>query len=194
MQIKPGVIGFSTFSKFKFDIKHIFGLFIRFFTSSQITHSFIITKPFGDNIPSVLEASDLCAMVPFEKKYLNNPDELFILFKIEDKYLENAEKASDECFIEFAGVQYAFASIPWFIWRWFNEKLLKRSITNEKNWFTDNIVCSELVYWFLIKLHPIFKELLKDFNGDTIQAEDIFKIAKQNPDVFKIIYNKGIII
>ena len=58
----------------------------------------------------------------------------------------------------------------------------------ETNWMSQGVICSELCYYWLTYLG--LGELVKDFNPDTIQAQDLFEIVQSRPDVFELVESK----
>lgn len=184
--LKPGDIGFTSNLEGGF-----FGFLadcIRFFTKSDISHSMVITQPMAGE-ETVIEAVKVVQVIPFDKYYRNEKLEAYEIFRIKPGIVTDKaiKKSLDYCFKEFAGVNYGTLQLAWFIWRWFNETVLKKDIRHDKNWMSDGVICSELVYYFLYNLGPVFRELIKDFNPDTIQAQDIKTICVNNPDLFYIV-------
>lgn len=190
--IQSGDIGFS--SNWKKDWSGFLAKCIRFFTRSKISHSFIITDPVY-NIESVQEASMLVQVVPFKEHYREDATQTYKVYRIKDQYASQAQK--DEslkyCFNEFAGVTYGKLQLIWFVYRWFNEKVLRRDVRKQKNWMADGVICSELVYHYLHNLGPIFQDLLKEFNPDTIQAQDILNIVEANSQIFEMVESKDLV-
>jgi hypothetical protein len=184
---KPGMIGFSN------NKKGILPKLIRFFTDSHISHAFIITDEIAGQ-PAVQEASLLVQIVPLEKYYVNDDTQDYELYEIHPEYASKLAmyESRKRVFNELAGEKYGKLQLVWFPWRWFNEKVLRRDIRKTKNWMTDGVICSELQYWYLWYLGKTFQELLKDYNPDTIQAEDLRRIVKKNPHIFKLVERKGL--
>lgn len=58
-------------------------------------------------------------------------------------------------------------------------------VTHQKNWMTEGVICSELVWHFLDRLGPKFSEAVKHLNPDTTNAEDILKVVRSRSDLFK---------
>jgi hypothetical protein len=182
--LEPGMIGFSNNKKG--------GFLIRFFTRSNITHSFVLMFPLN-GITAVEEASASVQIVPFEPHYTNNPNEDYYLYRIRPEYAspDAVVKALTRVFEEFAGVKYGWLQLLWFPYRWFKETILRqKNVHREKNWFTRGVICSELQYWYLIYLHPVFTELLKDYDGDTIEPSDLLDVVKANPHIFEFVISK----
>lgn len=182
---KPGMIGFSN------NKKGLLPKLIRWFTDSEISHAFIMTDNIADE-PTVQEAALLVQIVPLEKYYVKDDTQSYWLYEVHHDYASELTmyESRKKCFNEFAGVKYGKLQLVWFPWRWFNEKVLRRDIRKSKNWMTDGVICSELQYWYLYNLGPTFQDLLKDYNPDTIQAEDLRRIVSKNPKIFKLVESK----
>ncbi|CAK0741563.1 hypothetical protein CCP1ISM_130014 [Azospirillaceae bacterium] len=177
---KPGQIVFST------NPNSIHSKIVRFFTNSPYSHTFMITRSFGE-IEAAQEAGMIISVVPFDKNYRQAKEERYVIYEIDPKFVseEQISKSLSYCFNEYNGVQYGYLSLLWFVYRWANEKLLRRNVNHEKNWLANGVICSELVYYFLCNLGPIFEAMMAPFNPDTIQPEDIRQIILANPEIFK---------
>lgn len=177
--MKAGLIGISN------NKKGLFPWLIRFFTMSKWTHCFItLGKIQGED--SVFEAGQLVQIVPFETHYSLDPTETFLLFEINANAItaSSIDEALSSCFYSYAGAQYGYLQLPWFIYRWLMKVLFKTEIKKGKNWFTQGIICSELVYHYLWLLGPQFQSALSSYSHDTIQAQDILDIMGVNPHLF----------
>jgi len=180
-KIEPGMLGFSNNKKG--------GGLIRFFTRSNISHSFVITFPLN-GIVAVEEASASVQVVPFVSHYVGNPNYAFYIYKVVADYVtpQDIENAVTKIFEEFAGVKYGWLQLLYFPYRWFKETILrKKDVHREKNWFTKGVICSELSFWYMKYLDPAFSELLRDFDGDTVQPDDLLKIVQANPKIFQLV-------
>lgn len=178
---RPGMIGFSN------NKKGLLPKLIRFFTDSSISHAFIMTDDVCGQ-PTVQEAALLVQVVPLQKYYVEDDTQSYWLYEISSEHASDKAKAAAmaKVFNEFAGVKYGKLQLVWFPWRWLNEQF-GRDIRKTKNWMTDGVICSELQYWYLWYLGPTFQELLKEYNPDTVQAEDLRRIVVKNPHIFKLI-------
>lgn len=182
--IPKGSIGFSN-NKTSF-----IGKLIRLFTNSGITHSFIITFPRGNDV-WFEEASNVVAEGKFENNYVNDPNTSYWVYKIKDGLVPEAttDTALQYCLDNYLGVEYGFFQLLWFPYRWLMSKFGK-DIRKQKNWMSDGVICSELVYDYLTQLGPQFADLVKDFNSDTIQAQDILDIVIAHPELFELVDQK----
>ena len=180
MNIKSGMIGFSN------NKVGLLPKLIRFFTKSTISHTFILTQ-FIENEPTVQEASLLVQIVPFNKYYIEDNTQSYWIYEIKQELVskEQIDQSLTYCFKEFAGVKYGKLQLLWFPYRSLME-FFRKDVRKQKNWLSDGVICSELVFYYLYNLGELFQNLLKDFNPDTIQAEDIRQIVINNPDIFTL--------
>jgi hypothetical protein len=182
MKAKPGMIGFSN-NKIGWLPK-----LIRFFTNSHISHALVITEDVC-GITSVQEASIIVQVVPLDKYYRNNPNCSYWIYSLTKATEEEKKEALKYCYNEYAGDKYGFLQLLWFIYRWFCVSILKQNekeVVKRKNWLSDGVICSEFQYGYLTHVNEYYANLLKEFNPDTIQAEDLRKIVEANPDAFKL--------
>jgi hypothetical protein len=175
----PGCIGFSG----PRTGGSLFQKLIKFFTGSKWSHSFIVTLPFAGE-DAVQEAVMAVQVVPLSR-YRDDPNCAYEIYRVAVS-AEAIPVALEYCFNEYAGIKYGYLQLPWFAWRWINEKI-GRDIRKENNWLTDGVICSELVYDYLKQLSPYTFELLSGFNPDIIQSEDIYRIVKAHPEAFQLI-------
>jgi hypothetical protein len=183
---KEGMIGFSN------NKKGFLPAIIRFFTKSKISHAFIVARNYGDQA-SVQEAGMVVQLGPLERLYTNNPSEDYWIYDCTKVTLEQKLKALDYCFKEYAIVEYGYLQLLWFVYRWFCVEILKQNnkdVTRRNNWLSKGVICSELQYEYLIQLGGEYAELVRDFNQDTIQAEDLRLIVASRPDLFCLIEYK----
>lgn len=164
---KSGSIGFSSGKGF-------FSNAIRFFSKSHWSHSFLITHP-ENTIPSVLEASQLVQKVPYSR-YGGVDHEIY---EIDSPNISNT---LDYIYVTYAGAQYGYLQILWFMWRWLNS-LIGRKLT-ESNWFPNEIICSELVIDYLNALGEPYKSLFEELDPNVVSPQDIYEIVKANPQWF----------
>ena len=162
---------------------------IRFFTNSTISHTdFTMGKIVKEE--SVLSAQALMSVLPlctyFWDEYFT-----FTIYEIEGVPEKELEKIVRAMYIDFAGKKYGFMQLPWFIYRWFMERLGK-DVRKQHNWFAKNNICSELVWMYLVKVskgrdYGRFPELyakLNEWNRDTVSPQDIKVIVESFPEIF----------
>jgi len=158
---------------------------ICYFTNSQWSHSFLITTPIA-GVASVQEAAGQgVQIVPFENHYVIAPG-FFQLYDISREYAteEDIRKSLAQCHTIYSGDKYGTLQILWFPYRAFMERIFKKDVRHQKNWLSNGVICSELLYHFLSGLGPVFAEMLSPFNPDTIQSEDLYQIFQAHPEVF----------
>jgi hypothetical protein len=184
MSISPGMIFLSN------NKKGFFPAAIRFFTSSKISHSGLGFFPFGNN-PSVIEAGSLVQVVPFAKHYkLDESKQYWAYQLIKVKSTNEMNQSLNKLFYQFAGVQYGYLQLIWFMYRWINEKIFRRDVRHQKNWLSDGVICSELCWHYLNNFGGEYAELVSGFNPDTIQAQDIWNLILSRPDLFRLAEKK----
>jgi hypothetical protein len=44
-----------------------------------------------------------------------------------------------------------------------------------------------LPFWYLKYLDPLFSELLREYDGDTVRTNDLLTAVKARPDVFQLL-------
>ncbi|MGB2960620.1 MAG: hypothetical protein WBD30_17205 [Bacteroidota bacterium] len=177
----PGMIGFSNNKEG--------GRIIRFFTRSRISHTFVFTFTLK-GIPAVQEASASVQIVPFLSRYHGNPSYSYEVYEVTAGSVteEDVESTLSRIFEEFAGVKYGWLQTLWFPYRWFLEAVLgRRDVHRKKNWFTHGVICSELLFWYLKYLDPLFSTLLKEYDADTIQPGDLLEVVKAHPEYFRLV-------
>lgn len=184
--LKIGDIGFS--SSYGTGFRRFLSNSIRFFTKSKFSHVLMITDDV-EKIEAVQEADIIVQVVPFDRNYRKCETEKYRMYRPSAPEVDKV-RAAKRCFMEFAGVTYGKLQLIWFVYRWFNENLFKRDVRHQKNWMADGVICSELVYWYLWYLGDPYQNLLKPWNPDTIQAQDILTIVEANPELFELIEEK----
>jgi len=182
-----GDVGFS--SNHEKGLSGLLSSLIRFFTKSKFSHTFMMTEDI-QGVEAVQEAGSIVQIVPFNSHYRNNSTQGYVVFR--PKASDEAKaKSTKECFEEFAGVTYGRLQLLWFVYRAVAE-FFGKDVRKNKNWMSDGVICSELVYYYLCGLGEEYQELLKDFNPDTIQAQDILTIVQNNPQLFEMIEIKDV--
>ncbi len=184
--LKTGDIGFS--SNLRGGLGGFFASAIRFFTKSKYSHTLMISD---DTLgaEAVQEAGVIVQVVPFDKYYRHCDKEIYKMYRPKAPEEVKAQSAK-KVFVEFAGVTYGKLQLIWFIYRAVMENVFKKDVRSQKNWMTDGVICSELVYWYLWNLGEPYQSLLKPWNPDTIQAQDILNIVEANPDLFELVEAK----
>ncbi len=176
-----------------FNVKHggFFETAQRFFTGMLYTHAAI---GFGEvtGYESVFEALFAIAITPFERTR-NNTDIDFEVWSLKGVPREHIDAAIHNAYLRFAGEEYGFFQILWFIYRWLNAKL-GRDVRKEGNWFPDHLICSEVVYKFLWDVSadaPSLRTKLNEWNSNSFHAGDVHTVCTALPDVFELIERRG---
>jgi hypothetical protein len=180
---KFGDIGIST-------DKNTLSRLIRFFTRSKVSHTFLIQQPIGGNVVAQ-EAALVVQCVPFEAWYVNSPVREYVLYRpknIEDAFIK---EALDKSFIDYAGQQYGWLQCLWFSWRWF-AGIFGIDVRKETNWYPDGVLCTEIIYDYLINLGPQFAVTMVGVNKDTVDAQDILTAFQMRPDLFELVEEKNL--
>lgn len=172
--------------------KGLFPKLVRFFTRSNISHCGIIFFNLGYGVDTVIESTTLVQIVPFDRNYRNANNEEYVVYEILPKSKVDVSSLLIKTFNQYSGQSYGYFQLLWFVWRWF-VGIFGFDISQNKNWFTENVICSEVLFSFLKehKIHP-FNERLMKLNPDTVQADDLFKLVKSCPDIFRVVESKGI--
>ena len=159
----------------------------RFFTKMPYTHTAIVLEKYmNENV--VLSADELTVILPLNNYFEEDKTEIEIY-----ELLLDFDKISitRDLFLNYSGKKYAFLQVLYFIYRWFNETVLKRDVRKEKNIFNKGQICSELVYLYLCEVaqKTNTKELLdklNEYTKDTIHVGDIANICKSLPQIFAL--------
>lgn len=163
------------------------------FAGPGASHAFLITYPIGiiTPVPMVFEADISVKHTPYWR-YLDDKKFDYWLFSMPNFTNDEIIHAIDKCTNEFSSVTYGFLQWPWFVWRWFHEKVLHTDWRKKRNWFTSGVICSELWYWFVWYAtelrpdkHSKIRAILEQWEPDSIQAYDVKMIMLKNPNEFK---------
>lgn len=183
--IKPGMIGLVSGSSFVSNV-------IKFFTNSKYSHNFLCLFPQGLTA-SILELSSNVKVLPYNI-YNDKDFEKYIIYEVNSSLVSQEEinYSVEKIFKEYTNSHYGFLQLIWFLYKWLMKKLFNKDVRHDKNWFTDGIICSEIIYYFLYNLNSKYRDILKDYNADTIQPADIADIIQNNPHLFKLVYCRNL--
>lgn len=182
--IKAGCVGFSR------NHRGIFPALIRFFTQSHWTHCFITLNPV-QGLEAVLEAGPEVQVVPYIRNYFYSETDTYELYECIGPDAElYIERAASFVYYDYVGEKYGNLQLLWFIYRYIAEAL-GFDVRKQVNWINDGVICSELVYWFIAQLGANYKETLSNYTSSTIHAEDLYRIIKARPDLFKLVAYKS---
>jgi len=128
-----GLIGFST-------SKSWISKVINWFRKSDFSHTFVVLGEI-EGKPVIGEAMEMGVRIAPLSKYLNKNTKLE-LWSIET---DNNPSEPIKKVMDLTGRWYGFFQLVGFVWSWVWEKLgIKKG-----NPFTDGIICSEYVYYYL---------------------------------------------
>jgi hypothetical protein len=144
--------------------------------------------PSLEGYATVIESSELVAVVPFIRNYKTNKDEGYELWDCLQATTSEKERAFARLFYELSGKQYGFFQLFWFIYRWAWEKLFKK--TPKGNWLPSGMICSELNWYYLTFLGGKYAEIVKDLDPNTTHCGDLYKRVQARPDLFKLVESK----
>jgi hypothetical protein len=167
-----------------------FGKFVKFFTKSKLTHTFVCFYPV-QGVDLIFEANERCMLSPYELDYLMNDDEDFILYEV----ITDKDKAPSimDFYLEYSNVAYGYTQLIWFMWRWFTG-LFGIHLDNKKHrkYFVKGILCSELVFYYLQSLNiPALNFKLEQWNANSIDPQELFDLVRYSPELFREIFKKG---
>ncbi|MBN1114137.1 MAG: hypothetical protein JXA66_02230 [Oligoflexia bacterium] len=185
--LKPGDFGFSNSRTFMAALIRFFTGYSRKKNDPPVIHSLLITSPMLDNV-TVEEANFLVQIVPFESHYAAEPEKEYYLFRIKPEFAppEKIKTALDYTFREFAGYHYGYFQLLWFVYRWI-ANMIGVNVSHKKNWMSDGVICSELLWHYLNQLGGKVAELVSQFNPDTVQPQELMNVIKNNQDVFEMV-------
>lgn len=164
---------------------------IRFFTISRLTHSFLITRACDQM--AVLEAGALnVQLVDYTGHYRQKPDVLHWVYRPRKVTAEEAASAISRTFTRFAGENYGWLQLPWFMLR-FGWLILTRRKFRIPNPFPGGIICSELVWHYLLLLGGEYAALARSFTPNEVNAADLETMFLAHPDLFDIVLTPGIL-
>lgn len=155
----------------------------RFFTRMPYTHSaLVLGKVKG--LMSVLSADELVVVIPVNR-YLEEEGTDIEVYrpKFVDWVLIN--QLMPDLYQKHAGKPYGYLQLLYFVFRWLAESF-KIDVRKWKNPFTNNDICSELIFEYLLLTgsKPILFAL-SDYRLDNVHVGDIANICKNNPELFE---------
>ena len=165
--------------------KSFLSTIIRFFSRSRFSHTFV-TMPSIVGVPMCAEDSSAGVdILRFDTGYLQNPSESIEIWQL--SISDQAKDAGLLAVVNELEQGYAYASLPWFGWRWFNG-LFGKDISNQNNWSLKNDVCSGLVRDRYMVGAGI-GSLLAKFGKNSVWPEDISQVMNARPDLFVKVFS-----
>jgi len=149
---------------FSINKNNFFSRFIAKFTKSKWSHCFIVIGPIGQDDALIAESSMSGGVkLNLLSKYKNNHYDLDFI-----DISHACDQADLDHILPLIGHKYGyFQALGYFI-----AKVLRLNT----NPFTDDIICSELVYLFLIETD--LKELIEDLKSNEVVPEDLYERLK----------------
>ncbi len=187
-------------SMIEYDTKNGVSAFLQHRVVGVGTHEAIIGYPQLD-IPVVFE-SDQRVSYDLWMNYLAAMEDNMRVYEIIGATEEGINYAMKYCIKNFLGDGYGYTEWLWFAYKQFNIKILRKDIEviNKqsnwfKNWIVKGMICTELGWWFKSKVaeydHLIkLTSLLSKFSPDTMTARDAWKMAEDNADVFRLVFQR----
>lgn len=153
---------------------------IKWFTSSQFSHSFIM-MPNIFGIPMALEAaSSGVDMTRFDTSYKNNLNEGYEVWNI--KINQMVKDRAIKLILNDLEVSYGYLEFFYFVARKIC-KIFGKDIKNENNWFNkDGIICSQLCVAYLKACEL---NVFSEYGQGSISPQDLQDIFKARPELFE---------
>lgn len=160
---------------------------VKAITRSKWSHAFLLMGNACNEL-SVLESQLNILCVPWIREYVKRDNDYYEVFKPIKASQEDIKRATHYCYYEYSGEVYGFLEIPWFVYRIYAKRWF--GYIAKKNWSSDGIFCSELVFEYLYQLDGEYRELLKDFTPDTASPQDLYELVLSRPDLFEFIIKR----
>ena len=160
---------------------------VKSITKSKWSHSFLLMGDACGEL-SVLEAELSISAVPWQREYVEKDADYYESYRPTSASQEDIDRATKYCYYNYSGEAYGFLEIPWFIYRIYMQRWF--GYTPKKNWSSDGIFCSELVFDYLYQLGGEYRDLLKDFTPDTASPQDLYNLVLSRPDLFQFIVKR----
>jgi len=153
-------------------------------TKSKWSHCFpIIGEAMGEL--SVLEADLDVTMVSFQQMYVNQDKDYYDIYRPIKSSPEAIAAAGKSLYINLAEESYGFLQPLWFLLK----MLLQRANIKlkGKNWFASGIVCSGVLYDYLIALGGEYAQLVSDTGVNNCTPEELYQKVLTRNDLFVLI-------
>ncbi len=149
---------------FSINKKNLFSKFIAWMTDSKWSHCFIVVCPIGLN-DSLIAESSMLGGVKFNllSKYQDGTHDIE-LFDISN----DCSPSDLDSILPLIGHMYGYTQAIGY--------LIAKVLHLKTNPFTDNVVCSELVYLFLFNTK--LKALIKDLDPNEVTPEQLYERLK----------------
>jgi hypothetical protein len=156
---------------------------VRIVTRSKWTHNFcIIGEVLGE--AAVFESNLSVSVSPFRREYIQKTQDAYEIYRPVQATGHQLSQSALQTYWRFAGVDYGFLSLPWFIAR---ALLARFGIRLKKNWASEGVFCSELVCEFLRNMGGEYEALVAELDGNAVSPADLYDIVLKNPHLFVLV-------
>lgn len=160
---------------------------VKSITNSKWSHTFMLVGDILDEL-SVMEADLNILTVPWQREYVEKDADYYEVWRPTKASQEDVARATKYCYHNYSGEVYGFLEIPWFVYRIYMKKWFGISV--KRNWSSDGIFCSELVYDYLYQLGGEYRDLLKNFTPDTASPQDLYDLVLSRLDLFQFVVQR----
>jgi len=167
----------------------------RVFTGLPYTHTAILVNaPYpAIDIDSYFGADLTVSTQPLDKA-LSDPTYLYQMYKPIGWTDEQIRIAFTEVYKRYAGEEYGFLQIAWFIYRGVAERWpFHADVRKGHNWFPNHPICSEVGWWYFYqlaiqRLNDAKKliDRLNEWRPDTFHSGDAARTLQAFPDLFQL--------
>ena len=156
------------------------------FATSPVSHAFVVGFKENGLVPSAFEASLKIQKVPMTN-YTSDPNQYFELWRIANVPQDQIDKAVLQLYLDYAGKDYGYLELPWFIWRKLNA-LVGRDIRSQANWSSVGTFCSQLAFDLMDGI--LFSStIFAPYHANTCTPEDLRQLFRQYPKIFTMVYS-----
>jgi hypothetical protein len=175
------------------------------------THGCVVTYPDGAerDMPIVLSAEYNGVVHELWEKFISDIKYNIWVYRIINATSKEIKYSLDKCERNFLNDKYAYLSWIWFgycaMWKKVLNPILKiltfgkvqYNIDKEHNWYFKDCFCTEHTYYYMTYITELvvnkwtkLKELLSKYFPDTFQPIQYKSLLVQNPDIFKLVYQR----
>lgn len=162
----------------------------RFFTRMPYTHTGIIIGDVNDE-SALLEAKMSVSVTPW-KPFTTDPTLQYWVFR---PAMSVNPQALSDLWHRYAGHDYGYFQILWFVYRWIMESWpFRADVRGQHNWFPTGDICSEVTYnWiqWLSMQDPLLDALVMEWNENTCHSGDIYTICSKSRLDFTLVEFKN---
>lgn len=169
------------------DNDSFFRKLVRFFSSGQYSHTYMIAPALGEPLePNGLAAMEINgfkpALIPMRCKLEKGNRTTYFRPRVSHETMLRAlNKTWDDHAKEF----YGYTIFLWFIYSYVIKKVTGKTPTRANAWFSKGMVCSEYVAAYIINLGGEFATLFNASELSTYTPSQVFDILDKRADLFK---------